>query len=415
MLTNWAGNIAFTPQTLAQPQSLEELRRVVGAATRVRALGTGHSFNRIADTDGTLVSVARLPAVVDIDEAARRARVGAGMRYGEVFTALQSRGLALPNTGSLPHISIAGASATGTHGSGRTNQILGRSIRALTLVAPDGELVRLDRDSEPDFDGCVLSLGRIGIVTEVELDVVPSYDIAQTVLLDLTDEALADHLPDILSAAYSVSVFSALVPDRNRAWLKARVGDPGLPTDREWGGVPATVPQHPIDGEPTDSATEQLGHVGPWHERMPHFRLDFVPSRGDELQSEYLMPLEHAGAAWAALLELREPLRRALLTTEIRVVAGDPMWLSPTGGVDCVAFHFTWTLEPDTVAAILELVEGAFAPYDARPHWGKVFRMPEPDLRAAYPRIGDFRDLVARFDPDGRFGNALVDGWLGLA
>jgi xylitol oxidase len=414
VLTNWAGNITFTPQTLAQPESVEELRRVVAGADRVRALGTGHSFNRIADTDGTLVSVARLPAVVDIDETGSRARVSAGMRYGEVFLALQARGLALPNTGSLPHISVAGATATGTHGSGRTNPILGRSIRALTMVAPDGELVRLDRDSEPDFDGCVLSLGRLGIVTEVEVDVVPTYDVAQTVLVDITDDALAEHLPEVLSAAYSVSVFSALVPDRNRAWRKARVGDPDRLADRAWGGSAATSPQHPIEGEPTDSATEQLGRVGPWHERMPHFRMDFVPSRGDELQSEYLMPLEHAGAAWTALLALREPVRRVLLTTEIRAVAGDPMWLSPTGGVDSVAFHFTWSLEPDAVAAVLELIEGAFAPYGARPHWGKVSRLPAADLRAAYPRIADFRDLVARFDPDGRFGNTLVDGWLGL-
>jgi xylitol oxidase len=414
VLTNWAGNITYTPGELARPSSVEEVQRLVARGGQVRALGTGHSFNRIADTDGTLVAVAGLPPRVELDVERRRAEVSAGMRYGEVFLALHDRGFALPNTGSLPHISVAGANATGTHGSGRSNPVLGRSIRALTMVAADGSLVRLDRDHEPDFDGCVLALGRLGIVTSVELDLLPAYDIAQTVLLDVTDDALGEHLPELLSAAYSVSVFSALVPDGNRVWLKERVGDPAGAADRAWGGRPATVAQHPLDGESTDSATEQLGRIGPWHERLPHFRLDFQPSRGEELQSEYLLPLQHAGAVWAALLELRESIRRALLTIEIRCIAGDPMWLSPTQGAESVAFHFTWAREPDTVAAILELVEAALAPYGPRPHWGKVFRTPDADLRAAYPRMGEFRDLVGRFDPDGRFGNPLVDGWLGL-
>ena len=241
-LTNWAGNIAFGAARFHEPESVAELQAVVAASDRVRALGTGHSFNRIADTTGDLVSARRLPAVLDIDPGARTVRVSAGTRYGELFVALFAAGLAVPNTGSLPHISIAGACATGTHGSGRTNPVLGRSVRALSLVQGDGELVRVDRERDAaDFDGYVLSLGRLGIVTELTLDVVPAFQVAQTVVVDVPDDALAEDLVDILGSAYSVSVFTALEPDRNRVWLKQRDPEGSVTAPALWGGRAADV------------------------------------------------------------------------------------------------------------------------------------------------------------------------------
>jgi xylitol oxidase len=414
-LTNWAGNIAFGAARFHEPESVAELQAVVGASDRVRALGTGHSFNRIADTAGDLVSVRRLPAVLDIDPEARTVRVGAGTRYGELFVALAAAGLAVPNTGSLPHISIAGACATGTHGSGRTNPVLGRSVRALSLVQGDGEQVRVDRDANAaDFDGYVLSLGRLGIVTELTLDVVPAFDVAQSVVVDVPDDALAEHLVDILGAAYSVSVFTALEPDRNRVWLK-QVADPAggvAPPPSLWGGRGAEVAQHPIDGIDPSSATQQLGVPGSWHERLPHFRLEFQPSAGEELQSEYIVPMTNAQAGWRGLLGLRELVRGPLLTVEIRCIAADSMWLSPTAGQECIAFHFTWTPDIASVRPVLDEIEAVLLPLGARPHWGKVFSTPDAAFPALYPRLGDFRRLVAAHDPTGRFGNELVDGWL---
>ena len=418
MTTNWAGNIRFTPEVLHQPRSVADLQQLVSGAHRVRALGTGHSFNRIADTSGDLVSVRSLPEVIDIDASARTVRVGGGTRYGELGAALQASGLALSNTGSLPHISVAGAVATGTHGSGTANPVLGRGVRALSMVLASGDLVTVDRDSVGEsFDGHVLALGRLGIVTELVLDVVPTFDIAQTVIVGVSDHAVGERLDAILSAAYSVSVFTTWAPDQSRIWVKALIEDgaPAWATDPPWDGRPAREPQHPVPGEPTGSATEQLGRPGPWIERLPHFRLDFVPSAGDELQSEFLLPRRDGPAAWAALLPMREALHEVLLVGEIRAIAADSMWLSPTGGQDSVAFHFTWIPDIARVGPVVAEVQRRLAAFDVRPHWGKVFSTPDEMLAARYPRLSDFRDLVRTYDPQGKLGNDLVDGWIGLA
>jgi xylitol oxidase len=239
--------------------------------------------------------------------------------------------------------------------------------------------------------------------------------VAQTVVTDVPDDRLAGHLVEMMSAAYSVSVFTALVPGRNRVWIKERVGSAAILPAGLWGGRLAQVPQHPIDGIDPASATEQLGVPGPWIERLPHFRLEFQPSAGEELQSEFLLPLEHAGPAWTSLLGAREHISDPLLTCEIRCVAGDSMWLSPTAGRESIAFHFTWRPDLRRATLALDEIERRLAPYDARPHWGKVFTTPAEQLPALYPRLADFRGLVDRHDPDGRFGNDLVDGWLGLA
>lgn len=414
MLRNWAGNIEFTAARYHEPRTVEALQQIVAGSERVRAIGTGHSFNRIADTPGDLVSLRRLPPLAEVDRSARTVRVGGGMRYAEVFAAVQAAGLALANTGSLPHIAVAGASATGTHGSGRANPILGRGVRGLALVQADGELVEVTRESAGDsFDGYVLALGRLGLVTELTLELVPTFHVGQSVVVGVTDDTVTERLGEILGAAYSVSVFTALAPDRNRIWIKRRVGDPE--GAQLFGGVQAETAQHPIEGIDASSATQQLGVPGLWSERLPHFRLEFQPSAGEELQSEWLLPLEVAGPAWAALLDARDAIRGPLLTAEIRCVAGDSMWLSPTAGRDCVAFHFTWERDPARVVPVVEEIERRLEPFDARPHWGKVFALSGSALQRKYPRLGEFRELVSRYDPAARFGNDLVDDWLGLA
>jgi alditol oxidase len=408
--------VRFTPARYHEPESLAELQSIVTGAERVRALGTGHSFNAIAATPGDLVSLRRLPPVLEIDPAGRTVRVSGATRYGDLGPALQRAGLALPNTGSLPHISVAGAGATGTHGSGRSNPVLGQSVRSLTMVQADGQVVTADRDATAEFDGYVLALGRLGLITELVLDVVPTYDVGQNVVLDVPDDSLGEHLVDILSAGYSVSVFTALVPDRNQVWLKDRVDERPLPPvgERLWGGRAATGPVHPIQGLDPVSATQQLGVPGPWIERLPHFRLEFQPSAGEELQTEFLLPLDRARDAWSALTAIREVIRPPLLVSEIRSVAADSLWLSPTAGRESVAFHFTWRPQPELVAPVIEAIQNRLAPYDARPHWGKVFTTPAERMPALYPRLADFRRLVHRHDPYGRFGNDLVDGWLQL-
>ena len=409
--TNWAGNVAFGAARRERPADLAALQRVVATSSHVRVLGTGHSFSPIADSPGTLVSLAGLRRTAEVDAARRCVEITGQWTYGELFVELERAGLALANTASLPHISVAGACATGTHGSGVRNQSLAAAVTSVTLLTAAGDLVSVDRD-DPSFGGSVVALGRLGVVVALTLDLVPSFSVAQTVVDEVPDERVASALEAILGVAYSVSVFTTWGPERtSQVWLKELAVGP--PTQERWGGVDADGPRHPVAGMPAENATPQLGRPGPWHERLPHFRLAFTPSSGDELQSEYLLPLTRAAEAWQAVDAIREVVHPRLHVSELRAVAPDPTWLGLTGGEPSIAFHFTWKPGPQ-VASAVAAVEEQLSPYDARPHWGKVFSTPRERIERLYPRLGDFRGLVAALDPDGRFGNDLVDGWLGI-
>jgi alditol oxidase len=413
--TNWAGNVTFGAARLHRPTTVEQLQHLVAGARRVRALGTGHSFNRVADTSGDLVSVAGLPPEVSVDAGSATATVAAGMRYGEVAGVLAEHGFALPNLGSLPHISVGGAVATGTHGSGNALGNLSTSVRAVELVTSDGELRTLDRDRDvEDFAGVVLSLGALGVVTRLTLDLLPAYDVAQHVYDDLPLEALVGHLDEVMAAAYSVSVFTNWRdPVHCQVWLKRRVDDGAAPPPREWLGARlADGPRHMLGGMSPANCTPQLGEPGPWHERLPHFRLGFTPSRGEELQSEYFVARPDAPEALRALAPLRERIAAVLQTAEVRTVSADGLWLSPAYRRDSVALHFTWVADGAAVAPVVAMVEEALGPFRPRPHWGKVSGLQTAAVAAEYDRIGDFADLVRRTDPRGAFRNDLLDAYV---
>ena len=417
MRTNWAGNVTFGARSVLRPTSVDEVQVVVSRTERVRAVGTGHSFNTLADTVGSQVCLALLPPMVEIDTGNRTARVSAGLRYGDLGPALREAGLALPNTGSLPHISVAGAVATGTHGSGVRNPSLASSVRSLSLVTGTGDLVTVDRDLRPDdFDGFVISLGRLGVVVELVLDLVPAFQVAQTVVEGVDHAQVGAQLSSLLAAAYSVSVFTDWAgKGGTTVWVKRKVGVAG-----EWAGTPlwdgrvADGPRHPIQGMPVEHATVQMGVPGPWDERLPHFRLDHTPSSGDELQSEYFVAARHASAVWDVLRSMHPVISPVLQVSEVRSVAPESLWLSPTRGEAAVTFHFTWTSDAGAVQDVIAELEANLAPFDARPHWGKLFGTSPSRLAAMYPRLTDFAGLVNGIDPSGRFANDLVDGWLGL-
>jgi xylitol oxidase len=413
MPSNWAGNVEFGAASVRQPRTVAELQADVAQGTRVHALGTGHSFNRIADTDGVLVSVAGLPPVTDIDSAAATVTVGAGVKYGDLAQRLHAAGWALPNLASLPHISVAGACATGTHGSGDHNGNLATSVRAMEMVTADGALLTLRRDTDGDrFRGAVVGLGSLGVITTLTLDLVPGFEVRQYVYDDLPTGQLTRHFGEIFAAAYSVSVFTTWRGGHHgQVWLKYREGDPGRPAaDRPWlGARPADGPRHPVPGMPAGPATQQGGVPGPWHERLPHFRLGFTPSNGAELQSEYLLPRDAAPAAFAAMAGLGDLLAPVLRISEIRTIAADEAWLSPSYRRDTVAIHFTWILDPAAVSPVVAAVEAELTPLGARPHWGKVFSVPPQTVRGRYPRWNDFRALARALDPAGKFRNAFTD------
>ncbi len=415
-LTNWAGNITFSAGRIHKPASLAELQRLVAGSGCVRALGTGHSFSPIADTPGDLVSVADLPKIMTVDADRATVTVSAGVRYGELAPHLHTAGYALRHLASLPHISVAGACATGTHGSGNSNGNLATAVSAMEMITADGDVITMSREADGDrFRGAVVGLGALGIVTGLSLDIVPAFDIRQYVYENLPHEQLYEHLTDIFASAYSVSLFTDWRSSRIRqVWLKQRVGehDPPKPGPRWYGALPADGPRHPVPGLPAANGTQQLGVPGPWHERLPHFRLDFTPSAGDELQSEYLMPRRFAADAMRAIVSIRDQVAPVLRISEIRTVAADDLWLSPSYQQDSVAIHFTWLNDVPAVTPVLARIEDRLAPFGARPHWAKLFTTSPAAVSRLYERLPDFRRLLRSHDPAGKFRNKLVDTYV---
>jgi xylitol oxidase len=410
---NWARNVEFRAARVHRPTTVDELRRVVAEAEAVRVLGTGHSFNRIADTQGDLVLLGDMPGEVEIDAEAGTATVAAGMRLAELSARLHAAGFALPNLPSLPHISLAGACTTATHGSGNGNQNLAAFIRAVRLVDAEGDVVELTRGIDDDFPGAPVGLGALGVVTHLTVDVQPTFDVAQYVYQDtLLDEVLEKH-EDVYASGYSVSTFTTWADERASVWLKLRADAGGTfvrPEPKWLGGSLATEAAHPVPGMPPETCTEQLGVPGPWFARLPHFRPEFTPSKGDELQSEFFVPRARAAAAFEAMRRLGNRIAPVLLTSEIRTIAADDLWLSPAYERDCFALHFTWLPDRAAVTPVLAAMEDALLPLDARPHWGKLFVSGPQAALATYPKADAFRQLLDRRDPRGKFRNEFING-----
>jgi alditol oxidase len=401
---NWAGNYAYGAQVLHRPSTVEEVQEIVARAPAVRVLGSRHSFNDIADS-AELVTLEDVPEDVVFDHAAGTVSFNAALKYGELVRALGAEGVALHNLASLPHISVAGAVATATHGSGDANGNLATAVAGLELVTSDGGIVEVSR-GEPDFDGLVVGLGALGAVTRITLDVEPAYGVRQRVFEGLGWEALSENFDEVTSCGYSVSVFTRWGETVDQVWVKSRVTDePEVVRDDLFGAVAAEVDRHPILGLDATSCTPQLGRPGPWSDRLPHFRMGFTPSSGEELQSEYLVPRRHAVEAIGAVRALAESIRPVLQVSEIRTVAADPLWMSPSYGRDTVCIHFTWKPEREAVGEVLVQLEAALAPFEARPHWGKLFDADAAAITPLYERLPDFVRLIERLDPRGAFRN----------
>ncbi|HLI41546.1 MAG TPA: D-arabinono-1,4-lactone oxidase [Streptosporangiaceae bacterium] len=441
---NWAGNVVFGAAQFRRPATVAQLQAIVARARHVRVLGTGHSFNDIADSPGLQVSLAGLPPEVEVDSAAPAVRVAAGLSYARLAPRLDAAGFGLRAMASLPHISVAGACATATHGSGAANQNLAAAVTAMEMVAASGDLVTLRRGDD-GFDGAVVHLGALGAVVSLTLQAVPSFDVAQRVYEDLPLAAVEDHFAEIMSAGHSVSLFTDWRgPRLTQIWVKQRLPGPGPgggtaraaagpapPAAATWPesassaaltppvtqapwftARPAAAPRHPVPGMPPDATTGQGGVPGRWYSRLPHFRPGFTPSAGAELQSEYLLPVEHAVPALRAVSEIRDRVAPALQVCEVRVVAADGLWLSPSYRADTVAIHFTWKPDAAAVLPVLGLLERCLAPFAARPHWGKLFTTPPQTVRSRYQRLPDFLDLMRRYDPAAKFGNAYTARYL---
>ncbi len=409
---NWAGNHHYRAQALFSPQTVEELQEHVAHNSAIKGLGSRHSFNAIADTPGTLLSLRHLNRVISLDREQKTVTVEGGIRYGELSRFLHTEGFALHNLASLPHISVAGACATSTHGSGVSQGNLATAVSALELVVGNGERVSLSRQRNPEtFPGAAAGLGALGIAAQLTLNLLPAFEMRQDVYENLSFAEFEAHADEILSGGYSVSLFTDWRERRfTQVWRKRKLAEAGsAAAEKIWFEAAAALrPLHPLPGLSAENCTQQLGVPGPSHKRLPHFRLEFTPSSGEELQSEYFVPRFQIVPALNAVAGLGEIIAPLLFISEIRTIARDDLWMSPCCERDCAAIHFTWKPEWPAVRTVLPKIEAALASFGACPHWGKLFTLPAAELRPLYPRLSDFRRLALQFDPLGKFQNDFL-------
>ena len=409
---NWAGNYTYKAQNLHQPNTVEEVQALVKKLNQQKALGSCHCFNDIADSPLDQISTLNLNKLVSLDEKAMTVTVEGGSKYGQFSPELDKKGYALHNLASLPHISVAGACATATHGSGMKNGNLASAASAIEMVTGTGDIITLSREKDGDkFNGAVVGLGALGIITKVTLDVQKSFQVRQDLFQDLPLQQLKEHFEEIMSSGYSVSLFTDWQNDIiSQVWVKRKVeADTKAMGAEFFGAKAATKNLHPITALSAENCTDQMGVAGPWYERLPHFKMGFTPSSGEELQSEFFVPRQNAVDAILALEKKRDQITPQLMITEIRAIAADNLWMSPCYKQDCIAIHFTWKQHIPEVMQLLPMIEAELAPFNYRPHWGKLFTIAPSILHSRYERLPDFLNLVKEYDPKGKFKNDYLN------
>ena len=410
-MKNWAGNLEFSTENVHYPKTLAEVQEVVKKCKKLRPLGSKHSFNKIADSTANLVSLQEMDKVISLDKENNTVTIEAGMRYGELGPYLHKHGYALHNLASLPHITVAGSVATGTHGSGAKVGNLSTGISAIEFVNAAGDVVTLSKQKDGEqFNGAVVALGALGVVTKLTLDLQPTFNMKQVVYRNLPMSELKNNFDAIETSGYSVSLFTDWKNKNiNEVWIKSRAAaDDAAAVTNLFGATLATQNMHPIETESAENCTEQMGVPGPWYERMPHFKMGFKPSAGKELQSEFFVPIEHAYDAIMAMETLNKKITPHLFISEIRTIEADNLWMSPCYKQTCVALHTTWKQE-DEVLNLIPLIEEQLTPFNYRPHWAKLFTMSPKLLQSRYEKLNDFKELIHQYDPNGKFRNEFLD------
>lgn len=410
--SNWAGNITFQATQLYYPKTVEEVQAFVRESESLKAIGSTHSFNTIADSTRAQISLRNMNKVLALDKKAHTITIEAGTKYGEFVTFLHEQQYALPNLASLPHITVAGACVTATHGSGIMNGNLATAVSAIEFVNAAGNVITLSKQEDQiQFYGAVVSLGALGMVTKITLDLLPAFEMKQVVYRNLPMAILKDHFLEIQAMGYSVSLFTDWKNNNiNEVWIKSVVdeGELNTPDAELFGARLATENLHPVEDQSAENVTDQLGIPGAWYDRLPHFKMGFQPSVGKELQSEYFVPVEHAYEAMTAIAKLHEKISPHLYISEIRTIQADNLWMSPCYKQTCVAFHFTWKPDIEVLMGLLPLVEQQLAPFNPRPHWGKLFTMSAERVQSSYEKLVDFKQLILEHDPNGKFQNEYL-------
>ena len=416
-LKNWAGNYKYKASEVRFPKTISELSKNLKGLSKVKALGTQHCFNDIADTSGVQLSTRHLNSVIELNEKDSYVIVESGIKYGDLGNYLHQRGWALHNLASLPHISVGGSCATATHGSGTSNGNMASALLGFELLIPSGDIIWVDTENNSELFYCSgVSMGALGIMTKIKLAVEPTYNVSQLVYENLPMDALKENFDLIMGSGYSVSFFTHwLDKNINQIWIKSRENNPFKITQDFFGARPALKDLHPIKINSPINCTPQMGLIGPWHERLPHFKMDFTPSNGDELQSEFFVARENAYDAIISIQSLYKKISPLLFVTEIRCVASDNFWMSTAYKRDSVAIHFTWKPNSKGVLSILPEIQKSLEPFKARPHWGKIFSLNPNELEKCYPKFKDFLKIKKQIDPKGVLNNKYLDRFLKIS
>ena len=410
-LKNWAGNYTYKADEVRFPKSVEEFAELLKDQKKGKPLGTQHCFNDIADTPGMQLSTKNLNSIIELNQEASYVTVESGIKYGDIGKILHEKGWALHNLASLPHISVGGSCATATHGSGVKNGNLATALKGFELLTPRGDLIWVDPKTNPDlFYAGGVSMGALGIMIKVKLDIQPTFTMSQRVYENLSMDMLKDNFHKIMSSGYSVSFFTHwLDKNINQVWVKSREDRLGQIPSNFYGASPAKADLHPIKINSPVNCTPQMGLPGPWHERLPHFKMNYTPSNGDELQSEFFVARENAYEAIMEIEGLHKKISPLLFVTEIRCIAADNFWMSTAYKRESVSIHFTWKPDINGVLNILPEIQASLKPFQARPHWGKIFTLTANELKDCYPMFNDFLKLKKELDPNGVLNNSYLD------
>ncbi len=387
---NWSGSLTFTPAELAEPGSEAEVcdlvRRARDSGTTIRPVGSGHSSSPLVRTDGILLSLDRLSGVPHDDGA--RATAWAGTKLKVLGERLYDAGLAMENLGDVDYQSIAGATATGTHGTGLGFGNLSTQVAGVRLVTGTGEVLDVSADRNPELLPAVrLSLGALGVVTQVTLDVQPRYELRRRVWCAPVEWTL-DHLAELQHTNRNMDFYWYPRSDLTQVRTINRVDDEDA--DRPWAA--RRVPGYEPWEEPREMA------VGPTHRTIPRSR----ELRFEEI--EYMLPSEAFPACFAEVRRrIRERHRRDVgWRVLVRSIASDDIWLSNAYGrlTTTIACLQNTSLPYEEYFRDMEAV---FRRYGGRPHWGKKHWLTARELRPLYPRWDDFQAVRRRLDPDGVF------------
>ncbi|MBL1074793.1 FAD-binding protein [Nocardia sp. 2] len=423
---NWAGDQSCTPATIAAPSSTEELAaelaRAEAAGHTVRVAGSGHSFTDTVLTDGTLLRLNKLDRILSVDRATGLVRAEAGITLNAASNALHPLGLAFPNLGDIDVQSIAGATATGTHGTGAKLQNLSAALQSVELMLADGSRVELNEQTDPDgWRAARVNIGALGVVTAVTLQMVPSFVLEgierpvplEEVLADLDTHVDGNEHFEFYMFAHSPLAMTkrnntVQLPEQPRSKAVDWFSDI-LMTNYTFDALCRLTRRSPSLIPWVQKGAAYAGSYRRQVERS--YRVFASPRLFRFTEMEYAIPREHS---IDAIREIKEVATRfdTAMPIEVRWVAPDDAFLSPAGGRDTcyIAVHQYEGMEYE---GYFRACEAVFDKYNGRPHWGKRHFQTAETLRTRYPEWERFTEVRRRFDPKGRFTNPYLERVLG--